>query len=224
MKKKLKKIMKLLTISVLILFISFNSCKSNLKKVETQKDNLQPQNFISEKLLLDSLSNSFRTLNRDEVNKIWNNILIQKNAIIEYLYTFQNKNESSNWYWIDLKSSRLAVREYHIPDQETAALFLITAIYYNDISFASSRYLYNDTIVKISSDGSISDESLASKNIDKKNLWKLIFENKNKNIRPFGKSTIFWVGEKGGKIDRTNFKKSFWYFYGYFHEKVNWAA
>ncbi|MES2429302.1 MAG: hypothetical protein V4556_00100 [Bacteroidota bacterium] len=172
--------------------------------------------FLNEKLTLDSLGYAFHTGNRPDIKKYWGNVLQNRKKILDFLFTLKGNKNSSGWYWTDLKASKLRIREYHIPNFEDAALFLICAIHYEDIAFASSRYMYYNDILNINLKGEFKNEDFASQNIDMIKLWDATvnwYKSGSKN-RPFGNLPIYWPGETGGKISRENIVKSKWYFRG----------
>jgi hypothetical protein len=196
---------------ILLLFVlSFCDCKQN-KTVPTK---LNIDSVIVEKndriiSLFDSLSYSFERGNRQNIEIYWDLVIKNKDSALNYLETFRGKKNNSQWYWIDLKSSRFVVRHYSTVSEEVAALFLTCAIYYNDISFAHSRILYDNAVLNLnakSAADAINNYRKAKESVNIDTLWNLVDAWKKNHCvgRPFGNSNVFWVCENGGKITREN--------------------
>lgn len=198
---------------VLVIFHAFFCCNqqaqtSNVKKNVTKQYNLEVS-------LLDSLSEAMLGNNKIMAQTVWLQILNHKDSVVEYLLSFRGKKEVSKWYWRDLKSSKAFARNYSHPSEELSALFLICAIYYEDLSFAKSRYLYDDNILRIDKNGQFENMEKCE-NVDIDKIWDSVIKwNSNRSIgRPFYETQVFWICEEGGKIDRKNVVKTKWHFHG----------
>ena len=159
-------------------------------------------------VFFDSLSNSYYRYDRKSIKKHWLNILENKDSAINFLYTFRGNNLGSDWRWFDLKSNVLISHKKVKTSKEIAALYYINAIYYKDLSFATNKVIYNDSLLSkfknVESENRDEFES-SVKSIETNILWDSVYNWKEKNYmgRPFGNlSNIYWIGEASGKISR----------------------
>ena len=117
---------------------------------------------------------------------------------------------------------------------DVGALHLICAIYYDNYFFSSDRLMYSTGVVKynieikryIKMEDTIESFNFfntinnnANKYEEINTAWQLVeiwwAKNKNKSIeairageRPFGSSSLYWIGEEGGKVNK-NFPHKF---------------
>ncbi len=171
-------------------------------------------------------------------DSVWTIINQNPKACIEYLMTFKGHREVTYEYSpkkygrIGFSDDRITYVHNGDIRNNTGALHLICAIYYNNYFFSSDRLLYNNDSVCL-------DEfhqyyktnhpfatirqswSFTSTNTDDeiRQAWQLVelwwAKNKNKSIgeirageRPFGNSKLYWYGEIGGKVNK-NFTHKF---------------
>lgn len=162
--------------------------------------------------LFEKLSLCFANNDKKGVQKIWDSIIIKKFQAVKYLTTFKDSLSTSRWYWYPIKSYKLMSRSVTFPTQENAALFYIYAIIFEDISFAYSRNIYNNSYVNLnfSEDKNYIEEiKLAYKMVDLKLIWRRVDTCYNNSLSP---NTLklrneFWVGEKAGKMSIFNIER-----------------
>jgi len=153
----------------------------------------------------------------DSANLLLNNLLSEDSLFIEHLITRYkgDKTFSLHTFWGDLSQNdwKYKINSYSVPNNEQVALFIICAISYKDYFFAFDRYIYIDNCINIKKDSlySFSEYSncvLNSRDINFDEIWELIIKWKKDGMkgRPFGNSSYYWLGEKGGKLTRFNVK------------------
>jgi hypothetical protein len=164
---------------------------------------------------------------KDSLNfsQTWNDIIKNDSLYIEYLYKriYETHRDDTWTYFTDRMRKEHRTERHEKSAIQKIALFLITAIYYKDYSFAFSMSLYNnDSLIHADFFGKKywcehygnikvynstfpwevkqAQELIESWIIElrEKGLPKL---RKNK-IRPFQNSSLYWYGEKEGKITR----------------------
>lgn len=207
----------------LLAFILFSGCKDkhveNLYKIGYCKpDKIKGQ------------------INTDKLDSVWKQINKHPKKSIEYLislksdYTTHYKPEGRLTYF---SNSVSYYQNYGYRNNNSdCAAYLICAIYYNNYLFASDKILYDSKNVIYHphrkkyfkydvSTYSLENykKSFVSSEEELELAWKLIInwweENKDKSIstirrgkRPFGDNSLYWIGEKNGKVNK-NFKQGF---------------
>ena len=176
------------------------------------------------------------SINVNKFDSLWDKINEYPKKYIEYLISFRYDSTRIGLNGKRITLYYNGISYYHSygyhHNNSICAAYLICAIYYNNYAFASDKILYNNEAIIYNQDKGryykydISKDyiknikkSITSSKEEQELAWKLIIdwwkENKHKSIeeirkgeRPFGNSSLYWIGEEGGKVNK-NFPHKF---------------
>jgi len=195
-----------------IFFILIISCKN--PKIRNEQNTID-QSEIS--ILLKSLKDS--SIAQNDISTQWQKLNELDTIAIRFFNEKLNSTECIDWGGVPKPLKGMVLS---IPCRaDFQSLFFITALYYNDYYFSFNNMFYDttfciyDSIKKsyslespleysVISDDKIKKASIVIRKWISFNNGKTLSEIR-KGPRPFYNSPYYWFGEKGAKINYTNF-------------------